>query len=162
MPTTNSQRMRKLVVVLGMRMKLRMRLTLRLFSDHLIGALLCPLQHSPPSSHVPLSAPHYRHQRRPLFGQALSADPATSLRYPFLTLLGYFASLLFLSCCRCAPTLFNFALLSVVAFVVSPAVVVVVVVAFCWFLWPCQKKIKEYQQHQQKQHKQKKLIPRGH
>lgn len=46
-PTTNSQRMRKLVVVLGLRM--RMRLAVRLFSDHLIGALLCPLQHSSPS-----------------------------------------------------------------------------------------------------------------
>lgn len=46
-PTTNSQRMRKLVVVLGLRM--RMRLAVRLFSDHLIGALLCPLQHSAPS-----------------------------------------------------------------------------------------------------------------
>lgn len=50
-PTTNSQRMRKLVVVLGLRMRsrMRMRLAVRLFSDHLIGALLCPLQHSPPS-----------------------------------------------------------------------------------------------------------------
>lgn len=47
-PTTNSQRMRKLVVVLGLRM--RMRLAVRLFSDHLIGALLCPLQHSPTPS----------------------------------------------------------------------------------------------------------------
>lgn len=50
-PTTNSQRMRKLVVVLGLRMRprMRMRLAVRLFSDHLIGALLCPLQRSPPS-----------------------------------------------------------------------------------------------------------------
>lgn len=120
----------------------------------------------PPPTSPSLSAPHYRHQRRPLFGQALSAVPATSLRNPALTLLGYFASLLFLSCCRCAPTLFNFALLSVVAFVVSPAavVIVVVVVAFCWFLWPCQKKKekKTNNNKQQKQHKQEKLIPRGH
>lgn len=59
-----------------------MRLAVRLFSDHLIGALLCPLQHSP-TPPVPLSAPHYRHQRRPLFGQALSAVAATSLLPPF-------------------------------------------------------------------------------
>lgn len=51
---------------------------------------------------------------RPFQRSQLPSSWPPSLPLPFL---GYFASLLCLSCCRCAPTLFNFALLSVVAFV---------------------------------------------
>lgn len=41
-------------LLLWMRPRMRMRLAVRLFSDHLIGALLCPLQHSTPFFPLPL------------------------------------------------------------------------------------------------------------
>lgn len=90
-PTTNSQRMRKLVVVaVAVAVAVGMRMRMRLLSDHLVEALLCPLQRCPPPPQ-PAPSPSPSASTPSFVWLALSASPAapphpppSSLLYPVI------------------------------------------------------------------------------